>query len=228
MNKILFAVSIITSSALGYFVGKNHHSPEIIASPMILMEQEQTKTPIVEKNTSALSERNFHSDGVAASDKAKTPPKSLSVDAVNQSAQQQIDAIKAEYELKQRSEKFTDWLTKNQKEKAWFDLGIEMRGRFDAEDRDYNWASAEEGSLQSLFAQEQALAGIALKSTTCKSTQCQITISVMDQEHANETAMAISKVLSGKNFSQVIVDSQVQQGESILYVSRSEKGFEFN
>lgn len=228
MNKILFAVSIITSSGLGYFVGKNHHSPEILTSPMVLMEQEQTKTPIVGKNTSALPERNFQFDGVAASDKAQIPPKSLSADAANQSAQQQIDAIKAEYELKQRSEKFTDWLTKNQKEKVWFDLGVEMRDRFDVEETDHEWANSEEGYIQSLFIQNEELSGIAVKSTVCKSTQCQITISVMGQDHANETAMTVTKVLGAEKFSQLIIDSQVQQDETIFYVARNEKGFEFN
>lgn len=228
MNKIFFTLSITISAGLGFFVGKNHNSADINASPAVFSEQKQTTAPLVAKAITVATEKNFQIDDVVTSVDAQIPPAPSSADVENQSTQRQIDAIKAEYALKQRSEKFTDWLTKNQKEKAWFDLGVEMRGRFESEERDYNWASAEEGSLQSLFAQEQALAGIALKSTTCKSTQCQITISVMDQDHANETAMAITKVLSGQNFSQVIIDSQVQQGESILYVSRSEEGFEFN
>lgn len=227
MNKILFAVSIIISACVGFFVGRSSNFSEIAASPMLMSEQEQAKISIVEKNTPVLPERNFQPAAVA-SDGAQITFKSSSSDAVNLSAQQQIDAIKADYEFKQRSEKFTDWLTKNQKEKPWFDLGVEMRGRFEAEERDHEWANSEEGHIQSLFTQKEELSGIAVKSAACKSTQCQITISVMDQEHANETAMAISKVLSGEKFSQIIIDSQVQQGESILYVSRSEKGFEFN
>ncbi len=228
MDKIIFTLLIIISAGIGFFVGKNNNSVGINSSVPILVEYDQTKTPIIAKDALTKPENNFHQADVDASVDIQKSSNSSSPEAINQSAQQKIDAIKADYELKQRSEKFTDWLIKNQKEKAWFDLGMEMRGRFEAEDRDYNWASAEEGSLLSLFAQEPALAGIALKSTTCKSTQCQITISVMDQDHANETAMTITKVLNSENFSQIVIDSQVQQGESILYVSRSEKGFEFN
>jgi hypothetical protein len=228
MNKIIFALSITASAGLGFLAGKYHDASDISAHPVVFLEQEQKKTPVVRKLTSTSTENNFQAGGVVTSEKVQILPNTQSAEVTSQTTQEQIDAIKAEYELKQRSEKFTDWLIKNQKEKAWFDLGVEMRGRFDAEERDYNWANAEEGSLQSLFAQEQALAGIALKSTTCKSTQCQITISVLDQDHANETAMIISNVLGGKNFSQIIIDSQVQQGEAIFYVSRNEKGFEFN
>lgn len=228
MNKALFVVSIITSASLGFFVGKSHNSPEIAAFPAIFSEQAQTKTPPKAKSTPAVSEKSFQVGSVATSVDAQIPPDSISPDAINQSAQQQIDAVRAEYELKERSEKFTDWLTKNQKEKAWFDLGVEMRGRFEAEERDYNWASAEEGRIQSLFTQKEELAGIAIKSTNCKTTQCEITVSVINQDHANETAMAITKVLGAEKFSHIIIDNQAQQGESTFYVARDEKGFEFN
>jgi hypothetical protein len=226
MNKVIYTFSILIFAGAGYFAGKSSDNSTVVAPPIEITAQKTLiETPIAGKSSQSISENNFHNTNKTPTNQQSSLPLEPLVD---QPAQDQIDAIKAEYELKQRSEAFTNWLTKNQESKPWFDLGIEMRGRFDAEETDHSWAGAEEGHLQSLFAQEQALAGIALKSTTCKSTQCQITISVMDQDHANEMAMAVSKVLGAEKFSQVIIDSQVQQGETILYVARNEKGFEFN
>jgi len=226
MNKVIFTFSILISAGVGYLAGKNsNNSAALTQKTEISVENNPSEAVAFHNGSQIINENNFHEGAASPVD---APPKLPVVPAVDQSAQQQIDAIKAEYDVKHRSEEFTQWLTKNQKEKSWFDLGIEMRGRFDAEETDHSWARAEEGHIQTLFAQEQALAGIALKSTQCKSTQCQITISVMDQDHANETAMTVSKVLGGEKFSQIIIDSQVQQGETIFYVARNEKGFEFN
>lgn len=228
MNKIIFTLSIAVSAGLGYLAGKNNSSPDVGAYSSAAFEQKTIKISDAVKSPQKIHENNFHDVDTAEPDRERPHPNPEQLVAVDQSAQQQIDAIKAEYEFKQRSEEFMSWLTKNQEAKPWFDMGIEMRGRFDAEETDHHWAIAEEGRLQSLFVQEQALAGIALKSTACKSTQCQITVSVRDQDHANEMAMMISKVLGAENFSHVIIDSQVQQGETIFYMSRNEKGFELN
>lgn len=226
MNKVIFTFSILVSAGLGYLAGKNSDNPAAIAQPTATTTQKKPNEAANLTNPSqAAHENNFHSSVVASVDE---PKKSPAAPVLDQSVQQRIDAITTEYEVKQRSEEFTQWLLKNQKEKSWFDLGIEMRGRFDAEETDHSWALNEEAHLQSLFSQAPALAGVALKSTRCKSTQCQITISVRDQDHANEIAMAMSQVLGSEKTAQIIFDSQVQQGETILYVARNEKGFEFN
>lgn len=227
MNKIIFPLSIVVAAGLGYWAGKSSHGPDVPAFTSIAVEREVVAAPTSSKISSTFSEpQQQHHDTVAAVKQQlpSAPEQSNS----GQSSQQQIDAIKAQYEAEQRSAKFTDWLTKNQKDKPWFDLGVEMSGRFAAEETDYSWASAEEENLQTLFVQESALAGIALKSTSCKSTQCQITVSVMDQDHANETAMAITKVVGSHKATQIIIDNNVKQGEAIFYVSRNEKGFELN
>jgi hypothetical protein len=226
MNKVIFTFSILVSAGAGYFAGKSSDNSAVVALPTeISVQKNLLKTSGSGELPQNNNENNFHGfAGVSANQQKKSPPEL----AVDQSAQDQIDAVKTEYEFKQRTEAFTNWLTKNQETKPWFDLGVEMRGRFDAEETDHSWANEEEGHIQSLFAQEQTLAGIAVKSTQCKSTQCQITVSVMNQDHANETAMAISKVLGGEKFSQIIIDSRVQKGETIFYVARNEKGFEFN
>lgn len=226
MNKVIFTFSILVSAGAGYFAGKSSDNSAVVArSTEVSVQKNLLKTPGSGESPQNNNENNFHGvAGVSANQQKKSPPELV----VDQSAQDQIDAVKTEYEFKQRTEAFTNWLTKNQETKPWFDLGVEMRGRFDAEETDHSWANEEEGHIQSLFAQEQTLAGIAVKSTQCKSTQCQITVSVMNQDHANETAMAISKVLGGEKFSQIIIDSRVQKGETIFYVARNEKGFEFN
>lgn len=226
MNKVIFIFSILVSAGLGYLAGKNSNDSALLAQQTEISVQNKPAEAVDLHSVPQISnENNFHGGENLP---VEAPKKLPAAPAVDQSAQQQIDAFKAEYDVKQRSEEFTQWLTKNQKEKSWFDLGIEMRGRFDAEETDHSWALAEEAHLQSLFSQAPALAGVALKSTHCKSTQCQITVSVMNQDHANETAMAISNVLGSEKFSQIIIDSHVQQGETILYVARNEKGFEFN
>jgi hypothetical protein len=225
VNKVVFTISMLISLSLGYFAGKNDSFLAIKEDLGEVSEPISPRLPQLALPSPAnLSENNFHSD----SDSSRTQQSSSSLAVTQQVTQQQLDAVKTEYEFKQRSEAFTQWLTKNQESKPWFDLGIEMGGRFEAEEADYSWSLAEEAHLQSLFSQAPALAGVALKSTRCKSTQCQITISVMDQEHANETAMTISQVLGSEGATQIIIDNQVQKGEAIFYVARNEKGFEFN
>jgi hypothetical protein len=224
MNKIIFPLSIVMAASLGYWAGKNSNTSHTPVSPSIVTEREAVTASTTTKTSSAFSEvQHQQRDTVAAAKQQLLDPEQSNS---GQPSQQQIDAIKAQYEAGQRSEKFTDWLTKNQKDKPWFDLGVEMNGRFAAEETDYSWAAAEEEYLQTLFVQEPALAGIALKSTSCKSTQCQIKVSVIDQDHANETAMAISKVISSNKSTQIIIDNKATQGEAIFYVSRNEKGFE--
>lgn len=227
MNRAIVILLIVGAASGGYWVGKNHNIPYDIAPSAALIEPENLTLPAVTRQPDANLEKHVPL-GDALIDNTQplhSPEKSVALD---QSAQHQIDAIKADYEFRQRSESFTHWLIKNQETKSWFDLGNEMRERFDAEEIDHIWANNEEGHLQSIFMQKQELAGIAVKSTTCRSTKCQITISVADHDHANETSMAIIEALSAEKFSHIIIDSQVQQGETIFYVSSNEKGFEFN
>lgn len=225
MNKVIFTVSILIAAFLGYFLGKNDGFTTAQRAFSEISEQNAVPGAETIKTSPAnLSENNFHSGSTPSLHRQSSRP---AVTAGNM-AQQQLDTVKTEYEFRLRAEGFTQWLTKNQETKPWFDLGIEMRGRFDIEESDYQWALTQESHLQNLFSQAPALAGVALKSAICKSTQCQITISVMDHDHANETAMAISKVLGSEDNRQIIIDNQIQKGEAIFYVARNEKGFEFN
>lgn len=233
MNKIIFTVSIFLSAIFGYWLGE-HQGNDVKPEANIpfdsneraeLLEKiknltAENKKLSVDKNSksqsSYLSQDNSHKVT------AKTV---IQTSSVNQTAN---NLAKEDYELKERASSFTNWLTKNQQEKPWFDLGTEMEGRFESEEKNFAWADQEEGQIQTLFSQDESLSGIALKSANCKSTQCQLRVGVADQEQANQVAMEISKTLSGKNFSQIIIDSRVKQGEAILYVTRSEKGFELN
>ena len=117
MNKLTFAVSLTVAAGLGFFVGKNHNPTEIVASPAFVAEQEQIKAPLIAQDTLVTPERNFRADNLATATDTPTPLAISVDDTKHLTAQEQIDGVKAEYELKERSEKFTEWLTKNQKEK---------------------------------------------------------------------------------------------------------------
>lgn len=226
VRKIIFIFSIILALGCGYWMGLNKNIMDNNVPSVEVVGTKSTSIPAILTPPKTDIENSIQSMNVLLEVEKSS---SVSVASVaDHTDQGQIDAIKIEYELKQRSELFTNWIIKNQEAKPWFDLGAEMRGQFNAEEVDYEWALAEEGRLRSVFTQEQELADIAVKSTTCRSTQCQIVVGVIDQAHTNEVAMVITRVLSGEKVSHIIVDSQAQQGESTFYISSNEKGFEFN
>lgn len=225
MHKVIFTISIVASIGLGYMLGKNSDSSNASLQPAELSIQKSIQASNAIESPRVIAEDNFNDDAQLPTDQQK---KSLPASVINQTAQSEIDAIKAEYEIKQRAESFVHSLTKSREASPWSDLGGEMGERFAAEEIDYEWANREESHIQSLFLQKDELSGLAIKSTTCKSTQCQITISVMNQHHANETATTITKVLGADKFVQIIIDNHAQQGESIFYVARDGKGFELN
>lgn len=225
MHKVIFTISIVVSIGLGYILGKNSDSSNASLQPAKLSIQKSIQASNAIESPSIIAENNVNDDAQLSANQQKN---SLPAPLISQATQSEIDAIKAEYEIKQRAESFVHSLTKSREASPWSDLGGEMRERFAAEEIDYEWANREEGHIQSLFLQKDELSGIAIKSTTCKSTQCQITISVMNQHHANETAATITKVLGAEKFVQIIIDNQAQQSENIFYVARDGKGFEFN
>ena len=225
MHKVIFTISIVVSVCLGYMLGKNSDSSSASLQPTELPTQKSIQASNAIKSPHIIAENNEHNDAQLSANQQKN---SLPAPLINQATQSEIDAIKAEYEIEQRAESFVHSLTKSREASPWSDLGGEMRERFAAEGIDYEWASREESHIQSLFLQKDELSGLAIKSTTCKSTQCQITVSVMNQHHANEVATTITKVLGAEKFVQIIIDNKAQQGESIFYVARDGKGFELN
>jgi hypothetical protein len=233
VNKIILTVSILLSAALGYWLGitqssdaKSHINPALNGDERARLLEKIIFLTAENKKLSAdkypKSQSSFHQ---------KDDFPKVAVEAVIESSSISRSAdnhVQEDFELKERASSFTNWLVKNQQEKPWFDLGVEMEGRFENEEKNIIWADEEESQIQTLFGQEQSLSGIALKSANCKSTHCQLKVGVTDQEQANQVTMAISQTLSGKNFSQVIIDSRIKQGETILYVTRNPKGFELN
>jgi hypothetical protein len=227
MNKIILTIAITASAFIGYIAG-THKAPLPQST-----SKAQPHNPQIAQASSAPAASTANCPAQSLSDNptvnANTQPvKTNAVTEDTASLKSEIDAIKTKYKIDKRSEDFADWLTKTQAEKPWFDLGLEMSERFKAEEKDYRWASNEEGNIQDMFYQNQALADIALKSTTCKSTQCQVVIGVTDQEYANDAAMTVSQALGSNKLTQIIIDNKIQQGETIFYVSRDEAGFEFN
>ncbi len=228
MNKLTLTLTILISVGLGYWAGIHQQNQCDDAASSASLNQEPILTPANARTAPVTAEKDASQRDWAAL--AQTPPAatSPSADPVTPTAQQQLDALKAEHEFNARTEKFSAWLVKSRQENPWFDLRLEMRQRFETEDVDHRWASTEEARLQNLFSEHQALAGLAVKATTCKSTQCKITVGVVDANHANEAAQAISQVLGENRHSHVIIDNQAQQGETFLYVPRDEEGFDFN
>lgn len=233
MNKIIFTVSIFASAIFGYWLGE-HQAIDVKPEANIAFDSDE-RAELLEKIKILTAEnKKLNADKYSKSQSPYLPKdnsqKVTAKTAIQSSSiSQTVDNLaKEDYELKERASSFTNWLTKNQQEKPWFDLGVEMEGRFESEEKNIVWADEEENKIQSLFGQEQSLSGIALKSANCKTTQCQLKIGVADQEQANQIAMAISQTLSGKNFSQVIIDNRITQGETIFYITRNPKGFELN
>lgn len=233
MNKIIFTASIFLSAIFGYWLG-GHQSNDPKPEANIPFGSDERAELLEKINMLSAENKKLSADKYSKSQLSSLPKdnsRNVTAKIVIQSssASQAADNLaKEDYQLKERASSFTNWLTKNQQEKPWFDLGVEMEGRFDSEEKNIAWADEEESQIQTLFGQEQSLSGIALKSTNCKSTQCQLKVGVTDLEQANQIAMAISQTLSGKNYSQIIIDSRIKQGETILYVTRNPKGFELN
>lgn len=233
MNKLIFTVSIFLSAMFGYWLGDHQHIDVAPESNVIFENDDKEKLLEKIKNLTTDNEKLIADKYSRAQSSlpSKEKPQKIAVEtasdfsSVNPSAG---NIAKEEYELKERASAFTNWLTKSQQEKPWFDLGVEMEGRFEAEEKNFTWADQEESQIQTLFGQDKSLSGIALKSASCKSTQCQLKVGVADQEQANQVAMAISKTFGENNFSQIIIDSRITQGEAVFYVTRNEKGFELN
>lgn len=99
---------------------------------------------------------------------------------------------------------------------------------FDSEAVDANWAQSQETFLTNTFIENKKLAGIAVKSTICKTDKCQIVLAASSTEDANKNLDLVFQALREKNESVAIVASpDVQKSTTTLYVSRDGKDFEF-
>ncbi|MGD8176290.1 hypothetical protein [Marinimicrobium sp. ARAG 43.8] len=237
MKNIVFLLSVSIAAVGGYWVGKSSHngSPRTEARQVIVDELSSAPDsaspshPVAKKFINQASDiKNTYGNCKASGDELCSHERVDVAVSSEQSTQEKIDAIKEDYEFRRRSDLFTSWVLEETKNNFQFDIGHEVNERFSVEEIDYDWAYDAEGSLQSMFTQEQDLSGVAMKSTVCKSTACQIVIGVVDVDHASDSADLVIKTLSETGFSHIVVDNQIDKGETTFYVSRSEKGFELN
>lgn len=141
---------------------------------------------------------------------------------------QQIQQLELEKQLKKANE-LTDWLQKSEQTGAGFDLNTKLAEDFAKEERNPDWADAQENQLRNLFIDSPELAEFALKDSQCKSNQCELTVSISSLEQSDQLLQKINKALStsGKNAA-IIVAADPASATTRLYISEDANHFEFN
>ena len=141
-------------------------------------------------------------------------------------ADTEIEILKQDVAMNGHTESFSDWLEDQEEKNTEFDLGKEMQTRFSSEEVDHVWAIEQESFFQNMFVEEELLFSVPLKSATCKTHQCQLTIGVSDLALAKKTILTVAQSLGADTASEMIVDTRLEDSEVILYVARHEQGFE--
>lgn len=100
---------------------------------------------------------------------------------------------------------------------------------FDSEVRDPQWADQQENSYRNLFSETPELSGFALTNSQCKSSQCELTVSIGNLEQSDQLLEKMNRVFANNNKNAVIVvAADAQSGTTKLYISEDPKSFEFN
>lgn len=153
--------------------------------------------------------------------------------AANQSeAQQQLQQQLRELEMEKQLRKandFTSWLQKSQETDPQFNLNDTLAQRFANEERDPQWADAQENQYRNLFSDTPELAGFALTNSQCKTRQCELSVSINNLEQSDQLIEKINRVMISNNQSATImVAADPHTGTTRLYISEEPSGFEFN
>lgn len=153
--------------------------------------------------------------------------------AANQSeAQQQLQQQLRELEMEKQLRKandFTTWLQKSQEADPEFNLNDTLAQRFAKEQRDPQWADAQENQYRDLFSDTPELAGFALTNSQCKTRQCELTLSVANLTQSDQLVTKMNEVLAGNNKSaMILVAADANTGTTKLYISEDPTSFEFN
>lgn len=133
--------------------------------------------------------------------------KSLAVKPVIQSADLSVDnetsrgdlALNHALEVRQKTQEFSDWLHKNAERNQSFNLESELTNKFEQESVDFEWAASQEQELYNLFSSNTELAGFALKSAQCKTTECRISVGIESIDQANQLVEMVGQLLHAKN-----------------------------
>lgn len=142
----------------------------------------------------------------------------------NQLLQDKLHALEMERQLRKAND-FGNWVMEAQRSNTRFELNGELSHRFAQENREPVWAEQQEIHFRQLFTNKEELRGFAFRDAECRSTQCEITVSVSNSEQSQQLLRTMSTALQD---SVVLLAIDEQQGISRLYISSSEKGFEFN
>lgn len=145
-----------------------------------------------------------------------------------QQLQQQLRELEMEKQLRKAND-FTTWLQKSQEADPQFNLNDNLAQRFAKEQRDPQWAEAQENQYRNLFSDTPELAGFALTNSQCKTRQCELTLSVGSLTESDQLVTKMNEVLAGNNKSAVIlVAADANTGTTKLYISEDPTSFEFN
>lgn len=143
--------------------------------------------------------------------------------APNQQLQDQLHALETEKQLR-KAEDFSKWIMESQNASAAFNLNKELLHRFEQEPRNPEWAEQQENYYRQLFSDKEALRGFAFRDTQCRSTQCEVTVSISSTEQAQQLLQSMNSTLQDAT---ILVATDEQRGTCKLYIGSHEKGFEF-
>lgn len=143
---------------------------------------------------------------------------------VDRQLHDKLEALEME-KHQRNAEDFGAWALNSQKANPNFNLDKELSNRFQQESRDPVWAEQQENYYQQLFSSQEELRDFALRNAQCRSTQCEVTISVSNSEQSQQLLQTMTRTLQG---SVILLSSDDGSGTSKLYIGRDEKSFEFN
>jgi hypothetical protein len=155
---------------------------------------------------------------------SSTLQQNAKADDVDQQLHNKLQDLEMEKQQR-KADDFGAWAMDSQKANRNFDVNSELSQRFAQESRDPVWAEQQENHYQQLFSNQEELRDFALRNAECRSTQCEVTVSVSNSEQSQQLLQTMSRALQG---SVVLVATDEKSSTSKLYIGRDEKSFEFN
>jgi hypothetical protein len=155
---------------------------------------------------------------------SSTLQQNAKADDVDQQLHNKLQDLEMEKQQR-KADDFGAWAMDSQKANRNFDVNSELSQRFAQESRDSVWAEQQENHYQQLFSNQEELRDFALRNAECRSTQCEVTVSISNSEQSQQLLQTMSRALQG---SVVLVATDEKSSTSKLYIGRNEKSFEFN
>ena len=128
-----------------------------------------------------------------------------------------------------KAEALYDWLSDSLIGSSESDLSTKMQTHFASEAVDVFWAEEQEARIQNIFNVNTDLSGIALKETSCRSTQCRLSIAITDMDQANNLVELVSSAIQDeKAYYTVIAIPDEQVGVTKIYISKDVNSVAFH